>query len=34
VQTTRGRAEELELREGQIVWLRPAEDPAMAPEAA
>jgi sulfate transport system ATP-binding protein len=34
VQTTRGRAEELELQEGQIVWLRPAEDPAMAPEAA
>jgi sulfate/thiosulfate transport system ATP-binding protein len=24
VQTTRGRAEELELREGEIVWLRPA----------
>ena len=23
VQTTRGRAEELELAEGQIVWLRP-----------
>jgi sulfate/thiosulfate transport system ATP-binding protein len=34
VQTTRGRAEELELQEGQIVWLRPAEDPAMTPEAA
>jgi sulfate transport system ATP-binding protein len=34
VQTTRSRAEELELQEGQIVWLRPAEDPAMAPEAA
>ena len=34
VQTTRGRAEELELQEGQIVWLRPAEDLAMAPEAA
>jgi sulfate/thiosulfate transport system ATP-binding protein len=34
VQTTRGRAEELELQEGQIVWLRPAQDPAMAPEAA
>jgi sulfate/thiosulfate transport system ATP-binding protein len=34
VQTTRGRAEELELQEGQIVWLRPADDPAMAPEAA
>jgi sulfate/thiosulfate transport system ATP-binding protein len=33
VQTTRGRAEELELEEGQIVWLRPAQDPAMAPEA-
>jgi sulfate/thiosulfate transport system ATP-binding protein len=33
VQTTRGRAEELELAEGQIVWLRPAQDPAMAPEA-
>jgi sulfate/thiosulfate transport system ATP-binding protein len=33
-QTTRGRAEELELQEGQIVWLRPAEDPAMTPEAA
>jgi sulfate transport system ATP-binding protein len=34
VQTTRGRAEELELQEGQIVWLRPAGDPALAPEAA
>jgi sulfate/thiosulfate transport system ATP-binding protein len=34
VQTTRGRAEELELRVGQIVWLRPALDPVMAPEAA
>jgi sulfate/thiosulfate transport system ATP-binding protein len=34
VQTTRGRAEELELQEGQIVWLRPAQAPAMAPEAA
>jgi sulfate transport system ATP-binding protein len=34
VQTTRGRAEELELQEGEIVWLRPAETPAMAPEAA
>jgi sulfate/thiosulfate transport system ATP-binding protein len=34
VQTTRGRAEELELQEGQIVWLRPAQDPAMAPAAA
>jgi sulfate transport system ATP-binding protein len=34
VQTTRGRAEELELQEGQIVWLRPAEDPALTPEAA
>jgi sulfate transport system ATP-binding protein len=34
VQTTRGRAEELELQEGQIVWLRPANAPAMAPEAA
>jgi sulfate transport system ATP-binding protein len=34
VQTTRGRAEELELQEGQIVWLRPAHAPAMAPEAA
>jgi sulfate/thiosulfate transport system ATP-binding protein len=27
VQTTRGRAEELELAEGQIVWLRPELDP-------
>jgi sulfate transport system ATP-binding protein len=27
VQTTRGRAEELELEEGQIVWLRPEADP-------
>jgi sulfate/thiosulfate transport system ATP-binding protein len=34
VQTTRGRVEELELQEGQIVWLRPAQAPAMAPEAA
>jgi sulfate/thiosulfate transport system ATP-binding protein len=34
VQTTRGRAEELQLQEGQIVWLRPAQAPAMAPEAA
>jgi sulfate transport system ATP-binding protein len=34
VQTTRGRAEELELQEGQIVWLRAAQDPVMAPEAA
>jgi sulfate/thiosulfate transport system ATP-binding protein len=34
VQTTRARAEELELQEGQIVWLRPAHAPAMAPEAA
>jgi sulfate transport system ATP-binding protein len=34
VQTTRGRAEELELQEGQIVWLRPAQEAAMAPEAA
>jgi sulfate/thiosulfate transport system ATP-binding protein len=34
VQTTRGRAEELELQEGEIVWLRPADAPAMAPEAA
>jgi sulfate/thiosulfate transport system ATP-binding protein len=34
VQTTRGRAEELELQEGQIVWLRPTEDGAMAPEVA
>jgi sulfate/thiosulfate transport system ATP-binding protein len=34
VQTTRGRAEELEVRVGQIVWLRPALDPVMAPEAA
>jgi len=34
VQTTRGRAEQLELAEGEIVWLRPARDPAMAPEPA
>jgi sulfate transport system ATP-binding protein len=34
VQTTRGRAEELELQAGQIVWLRAAQTPAMAPEAA
>jgi sulfate transport system ATP-binding protein len=34
VQTTRGRAEELELQEGAIVWLRPAHDPAMEPEPA
>jgi sulfate transport system ATP-binding protein len=34
VQTTRGHAEELELGEGQIVWLRPAQEAAMAPEAA
>jgi sulfate/thiosulfate transport system ATP-binding protein len=27
VQTTRGRAEELELAEGQIVWLRPESEP-------
>ena len=27
VQTTRGRIEELELAEGQIVWLRPATEP-------
>jgi sulfate/thiosulfate transport system ATP-binding protein len=27
VQTTRGRVEELELAEGQIVWLRPATEP-------
>ena len=27
VQTTRGRVEELELAEGQIVWLRPESDP-------
>jgi sulfate/thiosulfate transport system ATP-binding protein len=32
VQTTRGRAEELELAEGQTVWLRPALEPAMEPE--
>src|ERR687897_864475 len=34
VQTTRGRAEQLELQEGQIVWLRPAYQAAMAPEPA
>jgi sulfate/thiosulfate transport system ATP-binding protein len=34
VQTTRGRAEQLELQEGQIVWLRPAHEAAMAPEPA
>jgi sulfate transport system ATP-binding protein len=34
VQTTRGRAEELELQEGAIVWLRPAHDPAMEPDPA
>jgi sulfate transport system ATP-binding protein len=34
VQTTRRRAEELELEEGAIVWLRPAQDPAMEPEPA
>jgi sulfate transport system ATP-binding protein len=34
VQTTRAHAEELELQEGQIVWLRPAQAPAMAPEVA
>ncbi len=27
VQTTRARAEELELAEGQIVWLRPEVEP-------
>jgi sulfate transport system ATP-binding protein len=27
VQTTRGRVEELELREGQLVWLRPQPEP-------
>jgi hypothetical protein len=27
VQTTRGRAEELELCEGQVVWLRPEAEP-------
>jgi sulfate transport system ATP-binding protein len=27
VQTTRGRAEELELEEGQTVWLRPESEP-------
>ena len=32
VQTTRGRAEELELEEGAIVWLRPARDKALEPE--
>jgi sulfate transport system ATP-binding protein len=30
VQTTRGRAEELELAEGQIVWLRPEAEPVTA----
>ena len=30
VQTTRGRAEELELSEGQIVWLRPESEPVTA----
>jgi sulfate/thiosulfate transport system ATP-binding protein len=34
VQTTRDRARELELREGQRVWLRPANDPVLTPEAA
>jgi sulfate/thiosulfate transport system ATP-binding protein len=34
VQTTRDRARELELREGQRVWLRPAQDPVLTPEAA
>jgi len=34
VQTTRGRAEELELDEDQTVWLRPAEERAMEPEPA
>jgi sulfate/thiosulfate transport system ATP-binding protein len=30
VQTTRSRAEELELGEGQIVWLRPEAEPVSA----
>jgi sulfate/thiosulfate transport system ATP-binding protein len=34
VQTTRDRARELELDEGQQVWLRPARDPVLTPEAA
>jgi sulfate transport system ATP-binding protein len=34
VQTTRGRAEELELTEGQIVWLRAEVQPEQAPVSA
>jgi sulfate/thiosulfate transport system ATP-binding protein len=34
VQTTRDRARELELEEGQRIWLRPAQDPVLEPEAA
>ncbi len=34
VQTTRDRAGELELRDGQQVWLRPVSDPVLTPEAA
>jgi sulfate/thiosulfate transport system ATP-binding protein len=34
VQTTRARAEELELEEGQIVWLRPEVDPVSVPPVA
>jgi sulfate transport system ATP-binding protein len=34
VQTTRDRARDLQLREGQRVWLRAAQDPALTPEAA
>ena len=30
VQTTKGRVEELELTEGAIVWLRPADSPVAA----
>jgi sulfate transport system ATP-binding protein len=34
VQTTRDRARSLRLSEGQRVWVRAAEDPLLAPEAA
>jgi sulfate transport system ATP-binding protein len=34
VQTTRSKADELGLRDGQTVWIRPAEDPILTPEAA
>jgi sulfate transport system ATP-binding protein len=34
VQTTKGRAQELELTDGEIVWLRPSDAPTDAPVPA